>query len=484
MNKEAFEKRFTQPLVAAPVPKVKPTVKKYPKYKSRIFIAGFIGVSVFFGILIFFRGYFLQNPPNFDNENLLTDIYKKLYPNTAQKKIKEKIETTNNLEEYEINQIKSSFPKVYEEGKLWLSVKNDNNTFVGYLDSKDIFNQIYKLPAGSLDIRLYQNELISYFVNADELGELSTLFFKNKTSKTLLAHEVNENEAYVTHLYEPTNKLFYYTSKDKNDILYINSLTLEGENIRIYESTYLSTQTKIISVDSASYVIYLQDKDKCHVLGLKAKNLFEIGCEYVKRNDSEILYFENANDEGVYSQYLKGEIYQTVQNSKIREIIINQVKDGITTKVKPTDDLRRVVMSGNEGEIFSNLAYYDSYLWFLKGQLIQKNTSLWQSSFTSIEKIDVKSNVKKVVSNILPKTKAFKIIPTEKNLYAIVEGDFLGHTKLVKYYPNGTYLYEPASYPTSFPVSYSSIPIVYWKDVNLNIVSAESVELIGPEITL
>jgi hypothetical protein len=151
MNKEAFEKRFTQPLVAAPVPKVKPTVKKYPKYKSRIFIAGFIGVSVFFGILIFFRGYFLQNPPNFDNENLLTDIYKKLYPNTAQKKIKEKIETTNNLEEYEINQIKSSFPKVYEEGKLWLSVKNDNNTFVGYLDSKDIFNQIYKLPAGSLE---------------------------------------------------------------------------------------------------------------------------------------------------------------------------------------------------------------------------------------------------------------------------------------------------------------------------------------------
>jgi hypothetical protein len=480
MNKESFEKKFTQPLVAATVPKVKPTVKKYPKYKSRIFIAGFIGISIFFGLLIFFRGYFLQNPPNFDNENLLTDIYKKLYPNTSQRNIKEKIVTTNNLEENEIKQIKSSFSKFYEEGKIWLSIKNDNNTFVGYLDSTDIFNQIYKIPADSENIRLYQNELISYFVNARELGDTSSLFFKNKSSKTLLSYELPIDEIYVSHLYEPLNQLFYYASKDKNEILHVNSLNLKGENVRIYESTYLSTQTKIINVDPTSYFIYLQDENKCHVLNLKAKNLFEIGCEYVKRNDSEFIYFENANDEDVYSQYIKGEIYQTVQNSKVREIVINQVRDGLTTKVKPTDDLRRVVLSGNEGEVFSNLAYYDFSLWFLKGRLIQKNTSLWQVSFTSIEKIDLKSNEKKVVTNNLPKTKIFRLIPIENNIYAIVEGDFLRHTKLVKYYPNGTYLYEPAS----FPVSYGNIPIVHWKDVNLNIVNVENVELIGPEVTL
>lgn len=437
------------------------TIKPSPQTQiNRSFNRKLILIFVFaiacFASLIIIRGVLLQNPAIFDNTGIIGKI---LNPNGATSLDDLEISEAQSIINDFTNGLKNEYQALPDSDSRTLLVKTANSSILGNLQSNGNFQKTAEIPNIINIYRYYNEQTFLYAVNIPD-SALSELYLNTVGNKPILIKRLDRDQKFIDAHFSILDKTFYYSFFDSNNTIFIEATDLKGTQYKIYETNFLSTQTKIWNIDISSGYIYLNQQRECFSLQLRDKLLNSYPCEKIKTNNNNNFYWSNESPTDLYTSFQKGELYK---------FTYGEIE-------------RKVLTSKNNGQVIQKLWLSGDRMYYILDDLIQSNNRLWNVASKDIEYINVTTteqgslNIKNLRSDI------YSIIPLD-SLYIITD-EFFGISTLYKYNPNPD-LPEPVSYPDSYPIPTTemvNLEDYYWEKVDLGL-SYTSIEVIQPQYT-
>ncbi|MEP7103740.1 MAG: hypothetical protein ABI721_03465 [Candidatus Dojkabacteria bacterium] len=409
--------------------------------KKALMLIGAIILSIL-GSIILVRFFFIYSGNTFGkvnglfsspNENDLTQVNFVDSGNHPQSSI---------LSDY----IKSPFTPISQD-KLWVKFVSGRKTYVGFVDKDSKFTKVYDLPSTIKLIKLLADE--SILVADEPSKENPTFYYVQKDKGQLDLTTLEFQDTFISIYYEPSEKLFYYLGKDKDNIIYLNSVNEKSQVLSIFKTTNLSEKSRIIYIDQVS--TYFQDGINCYQLSFSSKILNTIDCAVIKRNDIGLVYSVKPSPSSVYLS-----------------------KDGSALS-SLTSSEREEIFSLPGYEVISKVSYANNQIIFVKGNLTPINESSWSEKDIGVYSLNLESNQVTEVTQKLP-------------LYLVENYYSLDNKIFAKSQTQGLSEFVPTGFTTTvylgeaLPASYA-IVTQYWKPIDFG-VPTQNLEILSGDFIL
>lgn len=414
--------------------------KRIPK--KRLLMVVVAGMCLLFGLILISRALFSEKLP--DSSIKVIDNGEKVSNFTPSESIAEtKIVTFG-------ENISTPFNNILTSGQIILSLRNSSLKSIYEFKGDEAFEKLYDLLPNSKLLKIY-SDYSAAFVQGEPFESEALMIVKKGEFPTELLKSV-VGESISSFQYNPTDKLFYYSTITRSGIVKIFAQGLNGQNFKLFESTFLNNSSKILFSNSEN--VYISHSPVCQILILKDLVLKEIDCADIQVNINANFYTSNKiqNASGLYTSYISGEIYNE----------------------KPSAD-RVLIRNLGTSNVVNNMTYLKNNLFIVQGKLTPVTASSWNPADYKLSVVNLTDLSVTDITEKLPDGYIEELFETNGKYYTIL--NINSKRYLFAYIPEGfsETKFGPTSY-SSTPISY---PVTkYWKEINFS-KNYEEIELLG-----
>lgn len=329
-------------------------------------------IILILGGILLIRGYFTQNPINFDNNSKILglEIQNPIKGSVLKPKTEKSISTVS----FDVNTFKSYFD-TYSTKNLWIIASDDNKKVVGFINPQYKFNQSFVLATNAQNVTLLNESVVMYVISE---GSENKIVLSSKNEQIILDEQF---DAYFKSIFfSELDKNFYYINQ-KNGFLYFYSKTLNSDPNLIFETDLLNPDSQIAFVDLE--YIYIKTLEKCFKLNILSKKLIDQSCN-LQKNNTEGLNFSIKE--------------KLVENQRKYQILKTSLSDNIFDKV-----------------VFEDFTKID-YAKYTKEEII---FSLKGSNYTELKKVNINDSKVELILDELPKVKILDFTEFNENIFLI-----------------------------------------------------------------
>lgn len=429
------------------------------KLDKRLLLIPFVLIIVCFALILILRGFFLQNPPEFNNDSILDTIGRVFDTNPATKLNSLTLTQAETIINNFTDTLTEEFQPIPNNDFRYLQLEAGPNTTISKFNKDETLQQIAFINSPIEIFRFYNENTFLYAINSPN-SHTSELYLNTRNNPPILIRKLGRDEVFISAHFSIQDKTFYYSYFDRNNTVHIEATDVKGRDYNLYQTNFLNTQASVWYVGASEGTIYLNQQKECYTLGLRDKVISPFACEKIRSNLGGNFYWTNESTDGLYKAYQNGEIY----------------------KFTFGEAERKVILSKGNGQVVNRLSLSGNNLYYVLNNLTSAAPTLWNTTAVDIRYVNTVTTAETTLNLKNIRSDIHTIIPFD-NLYA-TSLEFFGKSYLYRYNPDPELpVVAPASFPSSFPAkqepTQEELAEYYWEKVDLGI-AYERVKVILP----
>lgn len=177
------------------------------------------------------------------------------------------------------------------DNRSYISISQNDMTEVGYLDSSNKFNTLYKINENIKKLAIFSSAEIAYLSNKSNFSDQK---FVLQSPSQIYTYAIPHQYLLLGFIFNYTERLFYLYGYNTNENFIVLNLNNQGKFNEIINTSSFTTQAEVLDINTNNEIIIRQGQD-CFSVNLANRDFIKRSCINHYEYENHAIYKENSH---------------------------------------------------------------------------------------------------------------------------------------------------------------------------------------------